>query len=127
VLFLTPALLDSPDPISAAWNGAASGCATGLALGWAAGPQSALQSCAMLGAFSYFLDGMAGGEAANASTLSAAGDGAGGRGGGRRQRSLIEQLLSPAIPVVMVLQPCRNWGGDAPAGACRVGPPPRRT
>lgn len=46
------------------WNSAASGCATGLALGWSNGPFSALQSCALLGAFSYYLDGVAGtGEA----------------------------------------------------------------
>lgn len=41
-----------------AWNGALSGCATGLAIGWAQGPAAAAQNCAMLGALSYFLDGM---------------------------------------------------------------------
>jgi hypothetical protein len=52
-----------------AWNGAASGCVTGLALGWAQGPLSALQSCGMLGAFSYFVDGMAGTQPAQAAAL----------------------------------------------------------
>lgn len=46
-----------------AWNSAASGCATGLALGWKGGPLSALQSCFMLGIFSYFIEGMGGGSA----------------------------------------------------------------
>lgn len=45
------------------WNSAASGCATGLALGWKGGPLSALQSCFMLGIFSYFIEGMGGGSA----------------------------------------------------------------
>ncbi|GAB4813368.1 hypothetical protein N2152v2_000414 [Parachlorella kessleri] len=45
------------------WNGAAAGCATGLALGWNGGPQSALQSCALFGIASYFLDGVQGGRA----------------------------------------------------------------
>lgn len=39
-------------------NSAVSGCSTGLALGWKNGPASALQSCVLFGAFSYFLDGM---------------------------------------------------------------------
>lgn len=44
---------------SDAWNGALSGCATGLAIGWSSGgPAAAAQNCAMLGALSYFLDGM---------------------------------------------------------------------
>lgn len=52
-----------------AWNSAASGCATGLVLGWKGGPVSALQSCGMLGIFSYFLEGMAGGDSAQAATI----------------------------------------------------------
>jgi len=39
-------------------NSAVSGCSTGLVLGWKNGPASALQSCVLFGAFSYFLDGM---------------------------------------------------------------------
>lgn len=110
-----------------AWNGAVSGCATGLALGWAGGPLSALQSCAMLGGFSYFVDGMAGGDAqAHAASVKpgdstwpatsgssrdnvvafwGAGDEAAGR---RRDRSRVEMLLTPAMPLLAALAPCRG-------------------
>merc|ERR1739848_634546 len=36
---------------------AIAGCASGIALGWEGGPVSALQSCAGMGAFSWFFDG----------------------------------------------------------------------
>jgi len=39
-------------------NSAVSGCSTGLAVGWKNGSSSALQSCVLFGAFSYFMDGM---------------------------------------------------------------------
>ncbi len=55
---ICPILPPSINYSLAAWNGAASGCATGLALGWSSGPASALQSCIMLGGFSFFIDGM---------------------------------------------------------------------
>ncbi|WZN62824.1 subunit TIM22 of chloroplast inner membrane translocase [Chloropicon roscoffensis] len=38
-------------------NLAIAGCASGIALGWEGGPVSALQSCAGMGAFSWFFDG----------------------------------------------------------------------
>ncbi|EFN53590.1 hypothetical protein CHLNCDRAFT_58549 [Chlorella variabilis] len=130
-----------------AWNGAASGCATGLALGWKQGPLSALQSCAMLGAFSFFVDGMGVNQAAAAAAESPAGASAEPRGGGgsggssgssgsqwwqvphhhpRQQRSALELLLSPAVPLLAAMAPCAFGapeggppGSSAPAG-CRV-------
>jgi import inner membrane translocase subunit TIM22 len=47
-----------------ALNAGVSGCSTGLVLGWTSGgPIAAVQSCAMFGLFSYFLDGTGGGSA----------------------------------------------------------------
>ncbi|KAL4424237.1 hypothetical protein ABPG75_001538 [Micractinium tetrahymenae] len=105
-----------------AWNGAASGCATGLALGWKQGPINALQSCAMLGFFSYFVDSM-GVQPAEAA--------AGSSGGGRqqqqqqaRQRSPVELLLSLAVP--LLFGPCAGGdcvsedGGGSGVLGCRV-------
>ena len=77
----------------------------------------------MLGAFSFFLDGMAGPDApAYAATWppSSAGGAAafleGGRrsGGGPapRERSPIELLLSPAMPLLAALTPCRGDGSN---------------
>lgn len=37
-------------------NRAVAGCSSGLAIGWKNGPASAAQSCAFIGAVSYFLD-----------------------------------------------------------------------
>ena len=98
----------------AAWNGAVSGCATGLALGWSQGPSSALQSCAMLGAFSYFLDGMAGGDDAAHAASSSAGrkkalESAVDDTHREEQACSIQDLLRPAIPLpraVRSFSPC---------------------
>jgi len=46
-----------------AWNGALAGCATGAVMGVSGGPAAALQSCALFGAFSYFIDRMQAGRA----------------------------------------------------------------
>ncbi|PSC74053.1 mitochondrial import inner membrane translocase subunit TIM22-2-like [Micractinium conductrix] len=83
-----------------AWNGAASGCATGLALGWKQGPMGALQSCAMLGFFSYFVDGMTGSPAEAATHGSGSGSGEGSQREAAKQRGPIELLLSPAVPLL---------------------------
>ncbi|KAG7668646.1 hypothetical protein Ndes2526B_g03730 [Nannochloris sp. 'desiccata'] len=109
-----------------AWNGAASGCATGLALGWAGGPARALQSCATLGAFSYFLDGMSGADTAHAAGVvttqdartrsnlfnSTATEGAGqmmeNRKNINKNKSPLELLLTPAIPLLHALNPCNG-------------------
>eukprot|EP00887_Chlorella_sp_A99_P007042 scaffold2.g7042.t1 len=154
-----------------AWNGAASGCATGLVLGWSGGPAGALQSCALLGMFSYFVDGLSsdagtahasalppracpsggGGGAGEGSRGSRGGEGAGGGGerstrrrqqlqqeqeqqragqhgwlppgllqqlGGGGGRSPLDALLSPAVPLLAALAPCRGRTG-APGG-CAV-------
>ncbi|PRW61599.1 mitochondrial import inner membrane translocase subunit TIM22-2-like [Chlorella sorokiniana] len=125
-----------------AWNGAASGCATGLALGWKQGPMSALQSCAMLGIFSYFIDGMSGGEAQAAAlrgTPAAAGSedrGTTSSSSGcspqqkeeqlrqwQQKRKAVEQFLSPVMPLLAAAAPCVfAWeeGSGSPAGGCRV-------
>ncbi|KAL6782263.1 TIM22C [Auxenochlorella protothecoides x Auxenochlorella symbiontica] len=119
-----------------AWNGAASGCATGLALGWANGPLGALQSCAMLGAFSYFMDGMAKVPPAAAAQRTAGGRGHDGDWAQTpeeqrlasflaapflhpgRARSTLQAVLSPALPLAVILAPCH------PAfGGCRRGGP----
>jgi hypothetical protein len=50
------------------WNRAAAGCASGIALNWTGGPVAAAQSCAMIGALSYFVGGV---PAAEAATLDA--------------------------------------------------------
>lgn len=104
------------------------------------------QSCALLGIFSYFVDGMSGGEAQAAalrSTPAAAGaasspagtDGAPARSSGSRQqheeqlrqwqqqRKAVEQLLSPVMPLLAAAAPCVfAWeeGSGSPAGGCRV-------
>ena len=104
------------------------------------------QSCAMLGIFSYFVDGMSGGEAQAAalrSTPAAAGaasspagtDGAPARSSGsqqqheaqlrqwQQQRKAVEQLLLPVMPLLAAAAPCAfAWeeGSGSPAGGCRV-------
>lgn len=95
----------------------------------------------MLGAFSYFLDGMAGGgdSPAQAASIPDAAEfmftqhspnnGAQHhrqqQGSGRRERSPIELLLTPAIPLLEALKPCRvsekNETGGSPV--CSVGWP----
>jgi hypothetical protein len=97
-----------------------------------------MQSCAMLGAFSFFVDGVSG--PAQAASGSAAGGGGGSGPGrfsssgsldgggqqGQRQRSAVELLLSPAMPLLAGLAPCAfgagnddGGSGDSVAG-CRV-------
>ena len=77
----------------------------------------------MLGAFSYFLDGMAGGEATayaadhgsdtNSSSSTARSRGAmfmapplSSQNGRKKELSPVEMLLSPAIPLLHALNPC---------------------
>jgi import inner membrane translocase subunit TIM22 len=107
-----------------AWNGAASGCATGLALGWPTGGAiGALQSCAMFGAFSYFLDGMAGGGDGEAVAATLQGGGSGSGHEKKREKSALELLLSPAVPLARALAPCSSWAGEHEG--CRIVTAPR--
>ncbi|RMZ55673.1 hypothetical protein APUTEX25_000256 [Auxenochlorella protothecoides] len=121
-----------------AWNGAASGCATGLALGWANGPLGALQSCAMLGAFSYFMDGMAKVPPAAAAQRTAGGRGHDGDWAQTpeeqrlasflaapflhpgRARSTLQAVLSPALPLAVILAPCHPAFGGCGRGGPAV-------
>lgn len=99
-------------------------------------PPPSPQSCAMLGAFSYFVDSMGGGEAhampAAAARCLGRGSSAGSDGGSssssielqrqqrRQRRQAVKQILS-------AFEPCRfavELGGGAPAGGCRVRPLP---
>lgn len=67
----------------------------------------------MLGAFSYFLDGMAA-DAAQAGVLHGTPSlSQQGVRGGKRDRSPLELLLSPAVPLLAALQPCRGMLNDA--------------
>lgn len=105
-----------------------------------------LQSCAMLGIFSYFVDGMSGGEAqaagmrgtpaAAGAACTAAGAGSGPASGSssqqqheeqqrqlQQQRKALEQFLSPVMPLLSAAAPCMfAWeeGSGGPAGGCRV-------
>lgn len=121
----------SPNPSTtparpAAWNGAASGCATGLALGWGNGPLGALQSCAMLGVFSYIVDGLSKVQPAAAAPGASwartreerrleewldAGAGAGPvppPGLDAALWNATRLVLAPAVPLVAALAPCRQ-------------------
>jgi hypothetical protein len=79
----------------------------------------------MFGAFSYFLDGMSGGDAAQAAGLVTSSHDARTRGDlfnsnsatmpttmtgrkNRNRKSLLEILLSPAIPLIHALTPCNR-------------------
>lgn len=107
-----------------------------------------LQSCAMLGIFSYFVDGMGGGEAkaaalrstpaaaAGTASTAPAGEGAADASGSssrqqqeeqlrqwQQQRKAVEQFLSPVMPLLAAAAPCVfawNEGSGSPAGGCRV-------
>jgi hypothetical protein len=80
----------------------------------------------MLGAFSFFVDGVGGpaqaasgaaaggGAGAGPGTPSSSGSLGGGGGGqqGQRQRSAVELLLSPAMPLLAGLAPCAFGAGE---------------
>ena len=103
------------------WNGAISGCTTGLVLGWGNGPLPALQSCALLGAFSYFLGDSIGANEATAATMMVMGEGNNSSSRGNSKSSgvrdnvgdVLKQLLAPALPLV---------GGTACPHYCRIQP-----
>lgn len=125
-----------------AWNGAASGCATGLALGWKQGPLGALQSCGMLGVFSYFIDSMGAGVAEAATVAGgggslsrgsskgrSSGSSAGSSGvqqlpwwqqGPQQCRGAVESLLSPALPLLAAVAPCSFGASSSQEGGCAV-------
>lgn len=133
------------------WNRAVAGCSTGLVLGWAGGPVSALQSCAGIGALSYFLDfgEVAGGATAvapaHAATLhepaaaqqrrtgSASSSDSGSPAEGWEQsageafergvRHMRQQLLGPLVasPLGAVALPPLMWLGTCCNAGCGVG------
>jgi import inner membrane translocase subunit TIM22 len=82
-----------------AFNAGVSGCSTGLVLGWTSGgPIAAVQSCAMFGLFSYFLDGTGGGggvgsaEACDLGIMNT-------RVGGKKQVVGEREVLLPSLPL----------------------------
>lgn len=111
-----------PRPVPG-WNAAAAGCATGLYMGREGGPLGSLQSCALFGVASYFLEGM--GKVAPAE----AGSAAWARSPDERRlarfwsgraldeeddASSVQRLLSPALPLLAALRPCAGGCGPLP-------------
>lgn len=88
----------------------------------------------MLGLFSYFMDGVGGGEA-QAAAVPAGGPGSSGSSGSRRRRSreqeeqlqrwqqrrsALDLLLSPAMPLLAAVAPCAFAAEQSAGGGCGV-------
>lgn len=101
-----------------------------------------LQSCGMLGVFSYFIDSMGGGVAEAATVAGgggslsrgsskgrSSGSSAGSSGvqqlpwwqqGPQQCRGAVESLLSPALPLLAAVAPCSFGASSSQEGGCAV-------